>query len=88
MMLAPFYFNMKTSVLEFKTLRHSGIGKFILDLTSPNPEDLQTFALMISPNIPLTCEGSDSFTPWFREHVENFRHKFKEIGIDISEYSM
>lgn len=43
--------------------------------------------MMISPNVPITGAGLDQFVPFFREVYEAYVPRFKELGVQLTEYS-
>ena len=79
--IAPCFVKTNISVNQVNTFRNTGSYQFILNQTSPHPEDLSTFAIMIISNIPMTGEHSELFIPWLRERYGAFNDDFNELGI-------
>jgi hypothetical protein len=72
-LIAPFWLELPLSLNEFKLMRNVNSVQFILTQIAPHPEDLSTFALMLTPDIPITGLGSDLFIVVFRKVIDQFR---------------
>lgn len=91
MVIAPFYVNGKElSAENLLKLRNNTLFKnsiyFLLSQLAPQPMNLNTFAIMLTPNIPITCLGSEKFIPIFRKVIQNYTSQFAALGIDCFEY--
>ncbi|CAL6104721.1 MmpL_efflux pump [Hexamita inflata] len=90
--IAPFYPGQKLSLEHFQQLLYvkDPSLKFAVLQTSPQstvPLPLSTFALMITPEVPMTAGGSDKFVPFYRDIITKYEKIFRETyGITISEY--
>ena len=43
---------------------------------------------MLVPNIPITAHGADVFIPFYREVIDNYTSRFKELNVTLAEYGI
>ncbi|CAL5980705.1 MmpL_efflux pump [Hexamita inflata] len=85
--IAPFYPGDVIDLLHFNGLLPNEPGLIVVvNQTAPNKNDLSTFAMMLTPNVPMTAGGADKFVPFYREIIKEFVPKLQKYGVTISEY--
>lgn len=87
--IAPFFVNRSLDMQAINFIRKTANGSydFLLKNVAPHPEDLSTFSMMITSDIAMTGLGSEKFIPFVRDIVDQYKDRFAELGIEITDYA-